>query len=74
MRKTVRNIFGVVAIVAISAGVAGVTSYKLLQKDPSTGSSFGELFPQNTSYHAASFSGVQGQPVDFTVAAETAIH
>ena len=74
MRKTVRNIFGVVAIVAISAGVAGVTSYKLLQKDQSTGSSFGELFPQNTSYHAASFSGVQGQPVDLTVAAETAIH
>ena len=50
MRKTARNILGAVALVALSAGVAGVTTYKLLPKE-STASTFADTFQQNAAYH-----------------------
>ncbi len=72
MRKTARNILGAVALVALSAGVAGVTTYKLLSKErPVT---FSQLFEQQPQYHQASFSGVPSQPVDLTEAAESSVH
>ena len=72
MRKTARNILGAVALVALSAGVAGVTTYKLLSKErPAT---FSQLFEQEPQYHQASFSGMPSQPVDLTAAAESSVH
>ena len=45
MKQTTKNILGVAAIVILSSGVAGVTTYKMLNKEkPAT---FGELFQQN---------------------------
>lgn len=73
MRKTARNILGVVALVALSATVAGVTTYKLLPKE-STASSFADSFQLNPAYHNAAFSGMPSQPVDLTAAAESSVH
>ena len=73
MRKTARNILGVIALVALSAGVAGVTTYKLLPKESAI-TSFSESFQQNPVYHNAAFSGVPSQLVDLTAAAESSVH
>ena len=45
MKQTTKNILGVAAVVILSSGVAGVTTYKMLNKEkPAT---FSELFEQN---------------------------
>ena len=42
MKQTTKNILGVAAIVLLSSGVAGLTTYKMLNKEkPAT---FSELF------------------------------
>jgi len=75
MKQTTKNILGVVAIVAISAGVAGLTSYKLTKNNQSKSASFEELFEQNpNSARLAGYDGVTAQPVDLTTAAESSIH
>mgnify|MGYP000281969777 CR=1 FL=1 len=45
MKQTTKNILGVAAIVVLSAGVAGVTTYKMQNKEKSA--TFSELFQQN---------------------------
>ena len=48
MKQTTKNILGVAAIVILSSGVAGVTTYKMLNKEkPAT---FGELFQQTCGW------------------------
>ncbi len=75
MKRTAKNILGIGAVVLLSSGVAGITTYKLLQADKDTRSaSFGELFPQNTNNRMAAFSAVDAQPVDLTQAAENSLH
>ena len=60
MRKTARNILGAVALVALSAGVAGVTTYKLLSKErPATFSQLFEQQPEQCRLAAAAVTGQQ---------------
>lgn len=74
MKQTTKNILGATAIVLLSSGVAGLTSYTLMKKErPSE--TFESLFNQNTSSaYWAGFSSVSAQPVDLTVAAEKSVH
>lgn len=73
MKQTTRNIFGAVAIVLLSSGVAGVTTYKLLNREKP--SAFSELFQSNTdNLHLADFHATAAQPVDLTQAAENSVH
>ena len=47
MKQTTKNILGVGAIVLLSSGVAGLTTYKLLQSnEAATETSFNEMFKQ----------------------------
>ena len=48
MKQTTKNILGVGAIILLSSGVAGLTTYKLLQSnEAATETSFNEMFKQN---------------------------
>ena len=48
MKQTTKNILGVGAIILLSSGVAGLTTYKLLQSNESAKeTSFNEMFKQN---------------------------
>ena len=44
MKQTTKNILGVAAIVLLSSGVAGLTTYKMLNKEKPA--AFSELFQQ----------------------------
>ena len=72
MKQTTKNILGVAAIVILSSGVAGVTTYKMLQKE--SPAAFSEMFEQNPSVRLASYSASDAQPVDLTQAAENSVH
>ncbi|EJX10526.1 HtrA protein [gut metagenome] len=75
MKQTTRNILGVAAVVLLSSGVAGITTYKLMQReDAASSASFNEMFQQNPSVRLAAFSAADMQPVDLTQAAETSVH
>lgn len=76
MKQTTKNILGVAAIVLLSSGVAGLTTYKMLQKNtPETSASaFNDMFQQNPNVRLASYSAVDAQPVDLTQAAENSVH
>ena len=71
--KQTKTFLGIVAIVLLSAGVAGVTTYKLMEKNQST-ATFTDLFEQNDNMRLASYNGTDAQPVDLTAAAEASIH
>lgn len=72
MKQTTKNILGVAAIVVLSSGIAGVTTYKMLQKErPAV---FSEMFVQNPNVHTAAYSAANAQPVDLTQAAENSVH
>ena len=75
MKQTTKNILGVGAIVLLSSGVAGLTTYKLLQSnDAAKETSFNEMFQQNPNVKLAAFDAVNAQPVDLTQAAENSLH
>ena len=76
MKQTTKNILGVAAIVILSSGVAGVTTYKMLQKNmpADSTSAFNEMFQQNPNVRLASYNAVDAQPVDLTQAAENSVH
>ncbi|MDR0961195.1 MAG: trypsin-like peptidase domain-containing protein [Mediterranea sp.] len=75
MKQTTKNILGVAAIVILSSGVAGLTTYKMLQAHPQEdNTSFNEMFRQNPNVKLASFDAVDAQPVDLTQAAENSVH
>ena len=73
MKQTTKNILGVAAVVILSSGVAGVTTYKMLNKEkPAT---FSELFEQNpNNLQLAAYNATDAQPVDLTQAAENSVH
>ena len=55
MKQTTKNILGVGAIVLLSSGVAGLTTYKLLQSNESAKeTSFNEMFKQNPNVKSGS--------------------
>ena len=72
MKQTTKNILGVAAIVLLSSGVAGLTTYKMLQKilPADSTSAFNEMFQQNPNVRLASYNAVDAQPVDLTQAAK----
>ena len=73
MKQTTKNILGVAAIVVLSAGVAGVTTYKMQNKEKSA--TFSELFQQNpNNLRLAAYNATDAQPVDLTQAAESSVH
>lgn len=70
MKQTTRNILGIGAIILLSSGVAGLTTYKLMQAhEESKEISFNDLFKQNSNVKLAAFDAVSSQPVDLTQAA-----
>lgn len=73
MKQTTKKILGVAAIVLLSSGVAGITTYKLLTKERPA--AFSELFEQNpNNLQLAAYSAASAQPVDLTQAAENSVH
>ncbi|MBR8719141.1 Periplasmic pH-dependent serine endoprotease DegQ [Bacteroides pyogenes] len=75
MKQTTRNILGIGAIILLSSGVAGLTTYKLMQAhEESKEISFNDLFKQNSNVKLAAFDAVSSQPVDLTQAAENSLH
>ncbi|MCE9107358.1 Do family serine endopeptidase [Bacteroides pyogenes] len=75
MKQTTRNILGIGAIILLSSGVAGLTTYKLVKThEESKEISFNDLFKQNSNVKLAAFDAVSSQPVDLTQAAENSLH
>ena len=75
MKQTTKNILGVAAIVLLSSGVAGLTAYKMLNKEKQQPTAFSELFQQNpNNLQLAAYNSVNAQPVDLTQAAENSVH
>ena len=73
MKQTTKTILGIGAIVLLSSGVAGFTTYQMLSPD-SKQLTYEEAFQGNPDVKLASFNGVNAQPVDLTQAAENSIH
>ncbi|MCD8166900.1 MAG: Do family serine endopeptidase [Bacteroides sp.] len=73
MKRTVKSIMGILAMVFLSAGVAGVTTYYLVQPQQAS-RTFEELFDNRPQATFASYDGVAQQPVDLTKAAESSLN
>ena len=73
MKKVSKIALGTAALVAVSAGVSGVTTYSLMQSKQDKNTSFNEAFDtaDNMSYAALDASSMQ--PVDLTKAAESSL-
>ncbi len=75
MKQTTKKLFGVMAIVLLSSGVAGFTTYTLMKSDGGDNSLvFEEAFQTNKNTKMASYNGMNAQPVDLTQAAESSLH
>ena len=74
MKSTIKKIFGYSALMFGSALVAGVTTYKLMEKH--AGEEVVVAVPQDGSYAmpTALFDNKPAQPVDLTGAAENSLH
>ena len=74
MKKAINFLLGAVAVVAISAGVAGVTSYSLMQPEQNKTLAFDEVFQTNPNTRFASLNASDMQPVDLIRAAESSVN
>ncbi len=81
MNKIIKNLLGVGALVLVSAGVAGVTTYQLSKSSVSElaynqepKNDFYEVFDNKPNVQMANFNGAITQPVDLTEAADKSIH
>lgn len=76
MKRTTKNILVVGAIVLLSSGVAGLTTYSMMNngKNEITTSSYEDMFKQNPNVKLAAFDAMDAQPVDLTLAAENSVH
>lgn len=75
MKQTTKFFLGAVAVVAVSAGVAGVTSHVLLQQnEPNKTQAFDEIFQPNPNTRLAALNAADMQPVDLTQAAENSVN
>ena len=74
MKQTTKNILGIGAVVLLSAGVAGVTTYTMLKLENRDSLSFNEQFRQNPGARLAAYDAINAQPVDLTQAAENSLH
>lgn len=55
MKKTTKMVLGTAAMVAISAGVAGVTTYSLMDSRQEQNTSFFSEFKNDSNYRTAAF-------------------
>ena len=75
MKQTTKFFLGAVAVVAMSAGVAGVTSYAFMQQpEQKNVQEFAEIFQTNPNTRLAALNAVNAQPVDLTMAAENSVN
>ena len=74
MKKTTKFALGAVALIAVSAGVAGVTSYAILQSKDTKNASFYEEFQTAAPASYAALDASKMQPVDLTQAAESSLN
>jgi len=74
MKKTTNFILGATAIVAISAGVAGLTAYYMMPKEQNKPLAFEEVFQVDSNVRMAALDATQMQPVDLTKAAESSVN
>ena len=74
MNKTSKLILGGVAMVAISAGVAGLTAYSMMPEEQSKTMAFDEVFQTDPNTRLAALDATQMQPVDLTYAAESSVN
>ena len=74
MKTTTKFAIGAAAVIAVSAGVAGVTAYAVAQKNASTSGSFYETFNAAMPVRTAALDVSNMQPVDLTKAAESSLN
>ena len=75
MKKTIKLVLGATFMLALSAGVAGVTASCMMQsQEVNKPVAFEEMFPQNPNYTLAALDAVNMQPVDLTGAAERSVN
>jgi len=75
MKQTTKFFLGAAAVVAISAGVAGLTSYAFIQQpEQNNVLEFDEIFQPNPNTRLAALNAVNAQPVDLTMAAEKSVN
>lgn len=74
MKKAINFLVGTAAVVAVSAGVAGFTSYALMQPEQDKTLAFDEVFQPNSNMRLAALDAAHLQPVDLTQAAENSVN
>ena len=74
MKKTTSFILGATAIVAVSAGVAGLTASYMMPKEQHQTLTFDEVFQTDPNTRLAALDATQMQPVDLTKAAESSVN
>lgn len=73
MKTTTKFAIGSVAVIVLSAGVAGVTAYAMMEKNQAN-ASFYEAFDTASPLRTAAFDASSMQPVDLTKAAESTLN
>ena len=68
MKKTTSLILGSAALIAVSAGVAGVTAYSMMPEEQNKTLAFDEVFQVNPNMSLAALDATQMQPIDLTKA------
>ena len=77
MKRIIKNVLGVGAVVLLSAGVAGYTAYKVMDRparEVVQGDRFNDVFKNSPAVRMASFNSTAAQPIDLTEAAEKSLH
>lgn len=74
MKTSTKFVIGAAAMVAVSAGVAGVTAYAVMQNNQKDNASFYEAFNTAPLARTAAFDAAAMQPVDLTQAAESSLN
>ena len=74
MKKTTSFILGSMAMVAVSAGVAGLTAYCMMPEEQKQTLAFEDMFQVNPNARLAALDAIQIQPVDLTKAAENSVN
>lgn len=74
MKQATKMVLGAAVIVAVSASVAGVTTYSMLNPGQNKSLAFNDVFQQNPNTKLAALDVVNMQPVDLTQAAESSLH
>ena len=60
MKQATKMVLGAAAIVAVSAGVAGVTTYSMLKPEPNKSVAFNDVFQQNPNTRLAALDALLG--------------